>query len=84
MSLTLILIKDYISKSGHSNSLAVFGPSKELYPVFSDLGKFNKNLVYKGKPTPGWIFKKDLLTRIEKIIERYNSKQYNEKEIYPF
>ena len=80
MSLTLVFVKEYKSKSGKSNAVAVFGPYKELYSVFSELGRFNKNLTYKGKTIPGWVFKKDQSDRIETIVSRFNSKKYNEKE----
>ena len=80
MFLTLTVVKDYINKNGSSKSIAVFGPSRDLYTVFSELGRYNKNLTYKGKPAAGWIFRKDQQERIERIIEKYNNKAFNEKE----
>ena len=59
-----IFIVDYSEKA-----VAVFGDTKEIKEQLKSLGgRFNKFLTHNGEKKPGWIFKKEQLEELEKLV----------------
>ena len=76
---SLTLIKSYIGKTG-KESVAVINPTKETYNVFKSLGIYSSKLTIDNKIVGGWVFRKNLLPRIELILTRVKNNSFNEKE----